>query len=364
MAIKTIKEESLTALGNAIRAKTGSEDLLEFPNGMVDVINNFNLLPDEALELTGNCSYRFQNGVNQWLIDQFGEKIITKDITTAESMFSNNRDITTIPFELNFSPNSSIATSCFYNCSNLKELPICSNLPISSRLFYGCYNLRSLNGNKFKGYPETTSLLVDDMLNDCWGLKNVGPLFDNIPDIISGNSIYGMYRAFYDCLSLEELINLPFIYPPYAGYGMNETFFNCSRLKNLTFRGGALTSTKAKADTLNLVTAVGYCSAANVNTLKTYGGFTEDTRVIDDTSYQALKDHPDWWTTDINYSRYNHDSAVNTLNSLPDCSSLSITMTVKFKGASGALTDGGAINTLTEEEIAVATAKGWTVTLV
>ena len=362
MAIKTIKEESLTALGNAIRAKTGSEDLLEFPNGMIDVIDGFNLIPDEAFRLTGNCNYRFYGGANQWLIDHYGEKIITTDIT-AESMFQNNRSVTTIPFELNFSSNGT-SVSCFNNCSNLKELPICSNLPVGSRLLYGCYNLRSLNGNKFKEYPETTNLSVDEIFLDCRGLKNIGPLFDNIPDIISGNSIFGMHRTFYGCVSLEELINLPFIYPPYAGYGMNETFSNCSRLKNLTFRGGVLTSTKAKADTLNLTINVGYCNAGNVNNLKTYGGFTEDTQVIDDTSYQALKDHPDWWTTDINYSRYNHDSAVNTLNSLPDCSSLNITMTVKFKGASGALTDGGAINTLTEEEIAVATAKGWTVTLV
>ena len=64
------------------------------------------------------------------------------------------------------------------------------------------------------------------------------------------------------------------------------------------------------------------------------------------------------------YSRYNDNSAVNTLNSLPDCSSLSVSNTIKFNGEAGSKTDGGAINTLTEEEIAVATAKGWTVSLV
>ena len=40
------------------------------------------------------------------------------------------------------------------------------------------------------------------------------------------------------------------------------------------------------------------------------------------------------------------------------------TNTIKFRGEAGALTDGGAINTLTEEEIAVAAAKGWTVSIV
>ena len=71
---------------------------------------------------------------------------------------------------------------------------------------------------------------------------------------------------------------------------------------------------------------------------------------------------------DVPYSRYNHDSAVETINSLPDTSGyLSAnggTNTIKFEGAAGSKTDGGAINTLTEEEIAVAAAKGWTVTLV
>ena len=90
--------------------------------------------------------------------------------------------------------------------------------------------------------------------------------------------------------------------------------------------------------------------------------------VTDAESYEALKNDPDWFTTKIGYSRYNHDSAVQTINSLPDTSaylaSAGGTNTIKFKGQSGELTDGGAINTLTEEEIAVAAAKGWTVTLV
>ena len=78
-----------------------------------------------------------------------------------------------------------------------------------------------------------------------------------------------------------------------------------------------------------------------------------------------MKNDPDWWTTDIAYSKYNHDSAVRTLNSLPDVSiSGSGSGTISFEGELGSATDGGAINTLTETEIAVATAKGWTVTYV
>jgi hypothetical protein len=66
---------------------------------------------------------------------------------------------------------------------------------------------------------------------------------------------------------------------------------------------------------------------------------------------------------DISVSRYNRNSAVNTINSLPNIS-LGSNNIVQFNGASGSSTDGGAINTMTEEEIAVAVAKGWTVSFV
>ena len=80
-------------------------------------------------------------------------------------------------------------------------------------------------------------------------------------------------------------------------------------------------------------------------------------------TYLQLKDDDEYWTLSSEYSGYNHDRAVETINSLPDTSAYG-TNTIKLKGASGSATDGGAINTLTAEEIAVATAKGWTVSFV
>ena len=69
----------------------------------------------------------------------------------------------------------------------------------------------------------------------------------------------------------------------------------------------------------------------------------------------------------MNYSRYNHDSAVETINSLPDTSAVSDpsapTNKIYFTGAAGTNTDGGAISNLTAEEIAVATNKGWQVVI-
>ena len=141
---------------------------------------------------------------------------------------------------------------------------------------------------------------------------------------------------------------------------------NCSRLSAFTFvvndDGSAKTANWNK-QTLDFgsIYPVGYAlySVYVINNTN----LTADTQVIDDISYQSLKNNPDWWSALPRYSRYNHNSAVETINSLPDCSAYG-TNTIKFKGAAGSATDGGAINTLTAEEIAVATAKGWTVSLV
>ena len=54
MAIKTVNEESLVALGDAIRAKTGTEDALEFPNGMANAITGLTAIPESAFTFTGN----------------------------------------------------------------------------------------------------------------------------------------------------------------------------------------------------------------------------------------------------------------------------------------------------------------------
>ena len=120
---------------------------------------------------------------------------------------------------------------------------------------------------------------------------------------------------------------------------------------------------------LNLSSYVGWQSAG-VREYEYSSGITRDKKVSDNESYQRLKDDPDWFTSDKNYSRYNHDSAVNTINSLPDTSAYlaedgsRITNTIKFNGEAGSLTDGGAINTLTDSEIAIAASKGWTVAFV
>ena len=166
--------------------------------------------------------------------------------------------------------------------------------------------------------------------------------------------------------SIDELVNIPLSNK--AGVSTSNQFtdiYRLSRVKNFTYEtnNGQPYVVSWKNQKIDLTNNIGYGDRGSV--INYNSGITADKEVKDATTYEALKNDADWFTVDVNYSRYNHDSAVATINSLPDTSAYLAenggTNTIKFRGASGSATDGGAINTLTEEEIAVAVAKGWTV---
>lgn len=281
----------------------------------------------------------------------------------------------------------------FYNCYNLTHLPkITGKLGRgSASMFSGCYNLKE--ATDFEDISVSSSLSSTsaeytrkyNCFYNCYALRKVSPLFlttfghhpvyhySSTSDATNcGYSFY--YSTFRNCFSLDEVVGMGTFQAEksMSSNGFGYHLYHCGRLKRYTFEtnedGTPIDLTEQTYlmynQTIDFSVNVGYLADADVTNLQTYGGFTEDTRVTDDATYQALKDNPDYWTTDINYARYNHDSAVETINSLPIRVMTSYVNTIKFKGAQGALTDGGAINTLTEEEIAVAAAKGWTVTLV
>ena len=89
-------------------------------------------------------------------------------------------------------------------------------------------------------------------------------------------------------------------------------------------------------------------------------GISEDMEVYDDESYQSHRLNADWFTCDVAYSRYNRKSAANTIATLPNVNQGEANNII-FKGEAGSATNEGAINTMTEEELAPAVAKGWTV---
>ena len=346
------------------------------PAQMATEIEGLSTILEEAFVITGNCSYRFANDGWNWLIEHYGDKITTKDISLLSNFASGSTELTNIPFDLNITKDCKRFDNMFSNCYKLIEVPkiIGHNLTLPttnysgadlSNLFSGCKVVKEIPHDYFyhmasKEFWEASKNYAadrDSIFYQCHSLRK-------LPDISMLASQASSYSCLYYslakfCYSLGEIRDLPVLAPiVFTSNTFASTVEGCNRLKALTFEtnvDGTPKTAQWSKQGLDLTKQVGYFSSSSA----LYGN-SIDKLVEDDTTYQALKNDPDWWTGDINYSRYNKLSAIETINSLPDVTSGSGN-TITFKGEAGALTDGGAINTLTEEEIAVAAAKGWTV---
>lgn len=393
MAKIFIEETTLSNIGDAIRDKEGTSDLIPV-NDMASRISAIttgggNEPTDEELTITGDCSYRFAHGGWDWVIDKYGDRLTTKDITIATRMFQQS-NVSHIPFVINLFPEKHI-TNCYdaflKDCGNLRELPVLNvdtsklKMPTSSYDQYTCptfdglKNVRTIPYDYLtqffpEGYQEGRKTLAAQGYTrgfaNCYSLRNtcdMTPLM-NYTDNGYYNSLY--YYSFPNCNALDALSNIPVEEAKYNSSNVFLSTFNgCWRVNSITFEknaNGTCKTVEWSKLTIDLTQYVGYGTLfASEDFAKYNSGITADKLVYNDATYQALKNNPDWFTYDPAYSRYNHDSAVETINSLPNASAYG-TNTIKFKGAAGSKTDGGAISTLTEAEIAVAAAKGWTVT--
>lgn len=387
-------------------------------------------LPEEAFLITGNCNYRFAYGGWNWFIERYGNKITTKDINDINSMFYMNTELENIPFEFNIKSNSNNMSNTFYGCRALKHIPniYCksSSYVDMSRFFQACNSLENVP-YLYNAYPSNIAGMfsqcyylreipedyfdtwnfsrlnsynyagMNSILERCYSLRKMPiKLFGYLENnTITSNYSNMYYQILSNCYVLDEVIDLAVSTSTFKSNTFTASFEYCYRLKSLTFKtneDGSPKTANWKSQVISLNSEVGFKEtnqnknpadyATDKGSLANYtgsftnynSGITADKAVYDEATYQALKNDPDWFCIgtkyypDSNYSRYNHDSAVETINSLPDTSAYLTanggTNTIKFYGASGSATDGGAINTLTEEEIAVAAAKGWTVTLV
>lgn len=367
------------------------------PSEMVEAISNSPVLPpEEAFVISGDCTYRFSDTHWTWFVECYKDKIITNGITHLSNTFDGS-SLTEIPFVLNVKDLGS-ATNAF-NYSALRVCPKIRGTFQSTRnvtfqnSITGVANVRDFEDlfdpeelNFYSQDPITYSFgSYPPSFNSCTSLRRVPSWWykfklnsESTTYLYQAYCLYG--SAFSSCKSIDEVLDVPvWRCKAVQTNNMFSNFVdNTWRLKDLTFEtdNGQPIVTQWKNQTIDFSRYAGFAPASNTFPTEELGynnGITEDKEVTDDASYQALKNDPDWYgygdnnTQALNYARYNHDAAVRTLNSLPDTSaylaSAGGTNTIKFKGAAGEKTDAGAINTLTAEEIAVAAAKGWTVTL-
>lgn len=410
----------LSAIGDSIRAKTGKTELLTLDE-MPTEINSISGAAEpviEALNITTNGTYTASDGVDGyspvtvnvpqdgapsedyfkftgkinnlfydghwlWAIKDYGNLMSFNNITSTSYAFANIIKPTDLSgLTINF--NNAYIQTMFSGSGGITKLPSASGTVQRNfnSLFSGCMNLHSNEINKFFRNLTTevgdSGYNINQVFQQCVSARDLTEILGWLDISLNNytgtqNRIINYNGLFYSCASLDAVTNL-FIYRgniAKTSNAFNNAFYACYRLSDIMFKtdGGTPYSVSWKGQVIDLMNNVGFVDKSYYYYITNYNsGITADKEVTDDVSYQSLKNDPDWFTTKVAYSRYNHDSAVRTINSLPDTSAYLSTAggtnTIKFKGTAGSATDGGAINTLTPEEIAVATAKGWTVTLV
>lgn len=384
MSLYSIKDTTLTAIGDAIREKNGSTDKYTSEQ-MADAILAISSGGGgggeeiEPIVLTGTTGRALTGPIAAAFVEMYPDKISTVDLVNTTNLCDACR-LKTIPFALNYSDASSTIGSTFIN-AQLESLPPIINayaFNISS-MFNGCTNLKRIEDSAIETWRWGSSgSWGSSIFTGCKSLRHIpSGLLKQLTNAQTSSYSSQYYNTFQNCMHLDEILELGVNTATLTSDIFKGTFTNCSGLKHLTFamnEDGTPKTANWKAQIIDLSSNVGFYKIDYTWYKKEdylyNSGTTADKIIYDDATYAALKGDSDAWVCGYStenphyYSFYNHDSAVETINSLPDCSASGGTNTIKFKGEAGLKTDAGAINTLTEEEIAVATAKGWTVTLV
>ena len=398
--VYAIKEETLTAIADAIRGKTDSTDALT-PSSMpaqIEAIKSGggNIEPFNFLDCIFNDNYTatdsmFSNDSGFYLLKYLADNHLIKNNTIYTSS-CNNLFARKIYYFMTSLPSMKVVAkskknsymnmgNMFADCYHITDL---SNIELefyktegsygtidtTSRMFSNCYKLRKLPRwiNIAKCDIQCSN---DYMFANCYSLREIPPEWINL---IQGGDSYRysiLSSGFSNCMSLDEIVNLqpcPSETSTWQGNAFSGAFYNCGRLKRFTFamqEDGSPFIRKWKSQSINIPD--GWISTSYESYYTSYNtGITKDKKVTDAESYARLKNDPDWYTTDYRYSRFNHDSLVEMINSLPDTSAYLATQsgavnTLKVRSDQALYTDEGSCGSLTEAEIAVATARGWTI---
>lgn len=285
---------------------------------MLDGCGRIKSIPLFDTSKVTDISYMFNGCTSLTSVPEFN----TSNVTNMVGMFSGCASLTTVP--LLDTSNITNMTSMFSGCASLATVPLfdTQNVTNTTSMFEGCTSLTSVPKfnivtnatNMFKGCTSLTSVPLFDtqnvtdttnMFSGCASLTSV-PLFDT-------QNVTIMYGMFNDC---QSLISIPQLDTSKAT-SMREMFSNCSSLTSVPL-----------FDTQNVVNMIR--TFYNCTSLKNVGGFI------------GLK-------TDLNFehSPLTHDSALNVIDNL----AVSTGHIVQFKKTT--------FDTLTPEDIAKATDKGW-----
>ena len=377
MADYLIKDTTLTNIADAIRAKKSSTDTYT-PAEMATAISSIETgggggeLTEEDLTFTGDLRYFNYYGRMGKLIKKCGSKMRFNSVDSLYCAFWGNDPLNSDFSNWTIDLYKCDLTQCFSNQSYITAFPKFQGTVDNLQSLFS-YNSKTelipddlfSTGTEF--ICKTTTDNYSEIFNHCRALKKVPLWFKNMTFTINKDNNYSSsqsvyYKTFNACYDLKELI-LP-IFPAPAKLKSNcfqQTFEDVKSMRKFVFApppAGNEAVLWAK-QTINLA-----------NWLSGYDpSFSGPKAIYNDETYNLYKNDPDARAQTLEYSFYNHDAALETIKSLPytqmvDIPDSELQNVIKFYGESGSATDGGAINTLTTAEIAIATHKNWTVSFV
>ena len=332
----------------------------------------------DDLKFSGNLTLfntggRFDRIINKYFdsvkLGGWSENGIDYNVTDLFSAF-NNSSLSAIP-PISIRGKVDVQQA-FSGCINLTQLPTFIQYTPSAKIINWFYmfsdcasitNIPSAYLSSIMGYDSNTSNSTIGLFQNCLSLKEM------LDTGICTNSVE-FSHMFENCCQLNKIVGLIMPNTEFVSNKFTDMFKNCVMMSKLTFSGSG--NYQWKSQTIDFTTC-GYDKTTNHTYSTSMGGkeFTFDSakQVTDASTYNQLKDTADWWTADVAYSKYDRQSAIATIKSLPDTknylSSNGGTNTIKFKkNAGSAKGDNYNMSKLSASEIAVATAKGWTVSLV
>lgn len=358
MADYLIKDTTLTNIADAIRAKKSSTDTYT-PAEMATAISSIETGGSggptaDDLTFTGDLSYFNYYGRMGKLIKKYGSQMSFNSVSHMYRAFQGNDTLNSdfSNWTINLS-NRATLSNTFSTTGSIKKLPKFAGGSIKNctNMFYH-FDGENIPDDLFSNTTfilDSSSIDYSGIFRESYYLKKV-PLWYSNMVFIRANFTLPAYSnpysvCFQYCRRLNE-ITLPLILSPVKldSNAFVNTFEEVNSARKIVFAPSPESGNDScnwKNQVIDLTKHVGYVDGSIGDSSK---------KIYNATTYAALKNDPDAWTDDIAYSFYNHDSALETLNSLPftgNHASQSSPNIIKFKGESGSATDGGAINTLT-----------------
>lgn len=223
-----ISEEILQDMADSIREKGGTTGGLK-PSAFSTAVDDIKLgmLPPTKGFV-----------VDAWNTSGYPTEITIVGLTSLPSnyfyQYSSYKNVFGYALKVNLPEGlTSIGSTCFYRCSNLKTIKLPSTLKtISTQAFYLC------SGLEYIELPSSLTTLENAVFSSCSALKTI-----TIPSGITALN----QNCFYDCSSLEEIIFLGNITK------INSMVFNgCAKLAKMVFKNvtNVVSLSSSIADTL------------------------------------------------------------------------------------------------------------------